>query len=401
MGGHTLNFDEQWVLLFKRVGDKVHLIRRNVRFKAKPGSPIAKAVETTYTDSVLLALRIHAINPHPQSVAHQPQRHLHDRLRPAAPRLLRRQPQHLAQGQGVPENIELQVAATYGGGCAAGDDSVIDDRGNTVVIHYGLCELPDGGYQPRLADDRVGHFLSVVKDFTNDSRDTPFVRYVNRWRLERADGSTWKEGGKLSPPKKKIVFWIEKSVPDEYRAAVREGILEWNKAFEKVGFRDAIEVRQQENEDFDPEDINYNTFRWITTDRGFAMGPSRANPLTGEILDADIIFDASMVRYYKQEAADLSAATARPIEPSARSRRPAAAGACRPPTLPRRRPAAGTTAAEGRSSTPLGARTAGRSGSGVCQCGRRMKRRTGPGRRWPWLPRDTDCKPGDEVCRTS
>src|SRR5262249_7562231 len=102
--------------------------------------------------------------------------------------------------------------------------------------------------------------------------------------------------------KKKIVFWIEKSVPDEYRSYVREGILEWNKAFAKIGFRDAIEVRQQENEEFDPEDINYNTFRWITNDEGFAMGPSRANPLTGEIIDADIIFDASMVRYYRHHA---------------------------------------------------------------------------------------------------
>src|SRR5260370_15093404 len=63
MGGYTLNFDEQWVLVFKRVGDKVHLIRRNVRYQAKPGSPVAKAVETTYTDSVLLDLRIVSINP--------------------------------------------------------------------------------------------------------------------------------------------------------------------------------------------------------------------------------------------------------------------------------------------------------------------------------------------------
>ena len=61
-------------------------------------------------------------------------------------------------------------------------------------------------------------------------------------------------------------------MPEEYRAYVREGILEWNKAFEKIGFRDAIEVRQQENEDFDPEDINYNTFRWITNDRGLPWG---------------------------------------------------------------------------------------------------------------------------------
>jgi hypothetical protein len=107
-------------------------------------------------------------------------------------------------------------------------------------------------------------------------------------------------------PKKRIVFWIENTVPHEYRAYVREGILEWNKAFAKIGFRDAIEVRQQENEDFDPEDMNYNTFRWITTGGGFAMGPSRANPLTGELLDADIIFDADMVRYWKQEYKMLS-----------------------------------------------------------------------------------------------
>src|SRR5262245_53283968 len=68
MGGHTLNFEEQWVLLFKRVGDKVHLVRRNVHFKARAGSPVARAVETTYSDSVLMALRIATINQARQAV---------------------------------------------------------------------------------------------------------------------------------------------------------------------------------------------------------------------------------------------------------------------------------------------------------------------------------------------
>ena len=299
-GGTTLNFDEQWVLLFRRVGDRVFLVRRNVRFKARSDAPVARAVETTYTDSVLMSLRIQSINPMRQSVLIS----LNDIFMTDFAKLRRglfdpsRSAWHKIKA--FPRNIELQVAATYTGG--GGGDSVIDDRGSTVIIHYGLCQLPDSGYTPRLADDRVGHFLSVVKDFTNDTRDTPYLRYVNRWRLERVDGAAFKPGDKLVPPKKKIVFWIEKSVPDEYRTYVRDGILEWNKAFAKIGFRDAIEVRQQENEDFDPEDINYSTFRWITTDQGFAMGPSRANPLTGEIFDADIIFDASMVRYYRREA---------------------------------------------------------------------------------------------------
>src|SRR5437660_973449 len=308
MGGYTLNFDEQWVLLFKRVNDKVQLVRRNVRFRAKPGTAVAKAVEVTYTDSILKALPIVTLNPMKQA----PLINLNEIFMQDFARLggfafgsMDQSRSTWGKIKAFPKNIEIEVNAVFagneGGFFFSRDDSSIDSRGTQVVLHYGLCELPDSGYQPRLADDRVGHFLSVVKDFSTDNKDTTFVRFVNRWRLEPSESIDPKKPHKLVAPKKKIVFWIEKSVPEEYRAYVREGIPEWNKAFEKVGFRDAVEVRQQENEDFDPEDINYNTFRWITTDGGFAMGPSRANPLTGELMDADIIFDASMVRFFKQE----------------------------------------------------------------------------------------------------
>jgi hypothetical protein len=309
MGGLTLNFDEQWVLVFKRVGDRVQVIRRNVRFKAKPGSPEAKAVETTYTDSILLAVRIVSLNPARGSVVIN----LNDIFMTDFAQLgngmqmLDHSRTTWHKVSAFPNSIELQVSATFGMPNIGmmmmpfGDDSVIDERGRTMVIHYGLVQLPESGYQPRIADDRVGYFLSATKDFSGDSRDTAFVRYVNRWRLERAEPLDPKNPNKLSAPKKKIVYWIEKSVPDEYRSYVREGILEWNKAFEKIGFRDAIEVRQQEDEDFDPEDIGHNTFRWITTGGAFAMGASRANPLTGELLDADIIFDADLVRFWKME----------------------------------------------------------------------------------------------------
>jgi hypothetical protein len=307
MGGHTLNFDEQWVLMFHRVGDKVHLVRRNIRYTAKPNTPEAKAVETTYTDSVLLALRIQAMNIGRQSVLVNLNDVFLQNFAELPFGMMDPSRSHWLKVKVFPRNIELQVAATFSGsshgilGMLGGRDAVIDSRGNTVVLHYGMVQLPEFGYQPRLADDRVGHFLSVVKDFSSDNKDSAFVRHITRWRLERAEPVDPKNPNRLSPPKKKIVYWIEKSVPDEYRAYVREGILEWNKAFEKVGFRDAIEVRQQQDEEFDPEDINYNTFRWITSGEAFAMGPIRANPLTGEILDADIIFDADMVRFWKQE----------------------------------------------------------------------------------------------------
>jgi hypothetical protein len=297
-GGSTLNFEEQWVVYFKRIGNQVHLIRRNVHYKAKSGSPTARAVDITYTDSVLQSLRIAGMNMQTQGVLIN----LNDifmsdfgelglgRFDPS------RSVWHKVKA--FPKNLELQVQATYTGGWRA-PDGVIDSRGTTVVVHYGLVELPDGGYTPRVADDRVGHFVTAVKDFSSTSKDTAFVRYVNRWRLEPSEPIV---PGKLVVPKRSIKFYVEKTVPHEYRAAVVDGILEWNKAFEKIGFRNAIEVVQQrDDEEFDPEDMNFNTFRWITTDQAFAMGPSRANPVTGEILDADIIFDADLVRMWKQE----------------------------------------------------------------------------------------------------
>jgi hypothetical protein len=299
LGGFMLN-GEEWVLSFRREGDKVFLIRRNVHFKANTGTPVAKAVETTYTDSILMSLHITTINQMTQGVvinlndifmtnfaelplgAFDPSRSAWHKIKT------------------FPHNNELQVEATFAGGRSRHGSGTIDGRGNTVLIHYGMVQLPDGGYQPRIADDRVGYFLTAVKDFSKEGKDTSFVRYVQRWRIEPSEPIT---AGKLVAPKKKLVYWIEKSVPTEYRAFVREGILEWNKAFEKIGFRDVIEVRQQEDgepsSDFDPEDIRYNTLRWITTDTPFAAGPSRANPLTGELIDADIVFDGSYVQYMK------------------------------------------------------------------------------------------------------
>src|SRR4029078_8266647 len=164
-----------------------------------------------------------------------------------------------------------------------------------------LAKLPEAGYKPRLADHRVGYFLNATKDFGSVDPDTAFVRYVNRWRREKVDPKS-----KLSPPKKQIVWWVEDNVPQEFRPYVEEGILEWNKAFEKIGYRNAIAVRwQNERDEFDPEDINYCTFRWITTSSTFAMSALRSNPLTGEMIDGDVIFDASWIKYWKSEYAFL------------------------------------------------------------------------------------------------
>ena len=179
IGGDTLNFGEQWVLLFRRVGDKVHLVRRNVHFQAKRAAEVgARAVETTYTDSVLMKLpRIQSIHPTRGS---RVLINLNDIFMTdfaqlgAGPFDASRSVWNKVKA--FPRNIELEVAATYSGG--PHDGSVIDSRGyhgRDSLRPLLYCQFDDG-YMPRLADDRVGHFLTVVKDFSSDSKDTSFEK---------------------------------------------------------------------------------------------------------------------------------------------------------------------------------------------------------------------------------
>jgi hypothetical protein len=300
--------DDEMVLIFRRVGDRIQLVRRNIHYKASPGSSLDKSVQQNYTDSVLMALPIVALNMMRGGAA------LIDfsdifmtDFAQLGLGMLDRNRSNWTKVKGFHNNMELELEATFSGGggfrryyTLEGQDGVADYRGITLVIHYSVMKTPDSGYHPRTADDRVGHFLSASKDFGSANADSSFVRMINRWRLEKANSSA-----KLSPPRKQIIWYVEDTVPIEYRPYVEEGIREWNKAFEKIGFRDAIAVRWEESgrDDFDPEDTNYCTFRWITSDNSYARSCLRANPLTGEMIDGDVIFDASFIQFWKRQYA--------------------------------------------------------------------------------------------------
>ncbi len=302
LGGMTWGFGDDWIWQFRKSDDRIHVVRRNVRFKAEKGDPQARAVGLAFTDSVLFSLPILTTSPSGAHVVDMTSIFMGDlpQISSTLPGFTFSSDKSTwAEGfpKGFPHNIELEVAATYASSGKMDLDSVADSRGATIHVHYSISALPETGYKPRLADDRVGYFLTVVKDWTHESDDDRFIRYINRWDLQKADPDA-----KLSPPKKPITFWLEKTIPYAYRKPIREGIEEWNKAFEHAGFVNAIEVRQQQDkDDWDPEDIRYNTFRWITASAGFAMGPSRVNPHNGQILDADVIFDADFLQFWKRE----------------------------------------------------------------------------------------------------
>ena len=290
---------DEWLLVWRRVGDNVHLVRKNVRYRAEKGTPTAQAVDYSYSDSILFSLKIESIHPQRKSLLVDISPVFISDLPPLASRIAsdaRFDKTRSTWGtvKAFPKNIELRVKAVYTS--QSHIETVPDSRGIQLTLHYSLAALPSNNYQPRLADDRLGHFMTTIKDYSARVSDEPFARYVNRWHLEKAD-----KDAKLSPPMDPIIFYIEKTVPHRFRPYIRQGILEWNKAFEKAGFVDAIEARiQQDYEDWDPEDARYNTIRWVV-DAGFATGPSRVNPLTGQILDADILITDGFIRSWRRE----------------------------------------------------------------------------------------------------
>ena len=308
LGGMSWSLGDDWIWQFRKVDDNVHIIRKNVRFKATPRSPESHAVQNAYTDSVLFSLPANIKGPKGGDLVDLTRVFFSD-----LPQISQALPGFSFAGdrstwasvKGFENNLELEVAATYASGGQLDIDTVPDSRGVTINVHYSISKIPQTSYQPRVADDRIGYFLTVVKDFSSRSDRDQFVRYINRWDLQKSDANL-----KLSPPVKPIEFWIEKTVPFKYEKAIYDGIYEWNKAFETAGFVNAIIVkRQQESDKIDPEDIRYNFFRWITSNAGFAMGPSRVNPYTGQILDADIIFDADFLTSWKDEYENLTQST--------------------------------------------------------------------------------------------
>ncbi len=184
-----------------------------------------------------------------------------------------------------------------------------DPRSLFVGYVYNFTKLPEQPMAKRLTDPRLGHFSDIVTDLSNDLKVNPRLHYVTRWRLEKSDPAA-----AMSEPKQPIVFWLDKNIPLQYRASVEAGILEWNKAFERIGFKNAVVAKQQPDDaDFDTLDSRHASIRWFTgADVGFARGPNQSDPRTGEIIDADIAmsdaFGRSSRRFIAEDVGVIPAA---------------------------------------------------------------------------------------------
>jgi len=312
-GGSTVRSD---LVRFHRAGDRVELWVVNPHFAASPGTPMATTVAYSFGHSVAWAFPIAAVRDARESEV----------LIDLTPFLLSDWPdvgsvlQNAANRRKLgitvslddkrsslqdlrlfPTNLEIESRLTFQSPRNLGLEAISDYRSIPVGVHYSVLELPAMPMGPRYADDRVGYFVSAHKDFSRDTAESFFVRYVNRWRLEKKDPTA-----AMSEPVEPITFYLDRTIPLEWRPYVRAGILEWNRAFVDAGFRNAIRVLDAPDDSaWSAADARYSTVRWTATNRSvYAIGPTNVDPRTGEILNADVLIAAAWIQTWRGETRD-------------------------------------------------------------------------------------------------
>lgn len=189
-----------------------------------------------------------------------------------------------------PENTDIIVKYVYDDPASrgTGSDAITDSRYVDIQLQHSFIAMPANGYTPRYDDPRIGYFSTQVNDMTTTDANN-FKDLIHRWHLVKKDPTA-----ALSEPVKPIVWWIENTTPKELRPTIKAAILQWNIAFEKAGFLNAVQIFEQpDNADWDAGDIRYNVLRWTSSPEPpfGGYGPSFVNPRTGEILGADIMLE--------------------------------------------------------------------------------------------------------------
>ncbi len=304
--------------------DRLTMVVPNFNFRADFGTPIGEAVRRSFADSFVEQFNIEARQPDRDSLLIE----VTDFFRGDIARVnalfqggggpipglgggrsysLDREKTFVSSLKNFPTNLVAETTYNFTGGAGPGGLADLlggggtsgDPRSIVVRVVYNLFPLPtENGYRARAFDGRVGYFTVGFTDFSQNREVDNFVQKILRWDLRKQDPAA-----ALSAPVKPITFWIDTTVPEEYRAPVREALLMWNRPFEQAGFKDAVVVKQLTKDDnVDPGDMRYNVVRWVTSPQSaYAVALFRSNPLTGEILNASITVDAGIVRFFAQE----------------------------------------------------------------------------------------------------
>ena len=303
------NYRETKLLEFRKHFDHIEIVATNPRFYLDKNSAISRSAGTNISpailasmkieahdekkgqylvkvDPVFLSEKIHKVSPYPRPTV------------PGAPPpppsykvgdLSKEKTKYLGV-RSFPKNTDVVVEYVFDNDSPSvgGSDAITDARTISIHMQHSFIEMPMNNFKARRDDARVGYFGQQVDDLTTD-KWAPYRDVINRWDLQKKDPTA-----AISEPIKPIVWWIENTTPVEWRDVITKATLQWNLAFEKAGFKNAMQVKvQPDDAEWDAGDIRYNVLRWTASPRPpfGGYGPSLANPLTGEIIAADIMLE--------------------------------------------------------------------------------------------------------------
>ena len=203
----------------------------------------------------------------------------------------------LGEVKAFDDNLSVKSMLSYKVSLKFMSSSFLDNMSLTATVTRSLLLLPEEKMRPRISDSRVGIFITSKQHVSTEKDGIQNYTLANRWRMEPKDMAAFKRG-ELVEPVKPIVFYIDDAFPELWKQPIKEGTLRWNAAFEKIGFKNAVQVRDfpKDDPEFDPDNLKYSCIRYLPSSTANAMGPSWVDPTTGEIVNASVLVYNDVIR---------------------------------------------------------------------------------------------------------
>lgn len=288
------------IITFKRRYNQIDVFQNNTNYYFDPKNEVSKAADANISNSILASEKIIASDSQEAFLISADALFLGDKLHDINPGgrgprkgfklgRIAKDKTYYERIKNYPENTDFVV--NYGFDNPApegGSESVADNRYVNVLLQHSLIQVPQNNFKPRRDDYRIGYFTEQINDMTATGY-TNYKDLIHRWHLEKKNPELAK-----SEPVEPVVWWIENTTPKYLRPIIKHAALQWNKAFEPLGFINAVQVYEQpDTATWDAGDIRYNVLRWTSSPNPpfGGYGPSFVNPRTGQILGADIMLE--------------------------------------------------------------------------------------------------------------
>ncbi len=288
------------VLRWQKKGKKVVLRVVSYNVVAADSLPVNEAVENSNFEPVLFTFPIKAFSKDSTSTVIDASPLFQKDVKSLGLPIFRRRPYKVTRLESdksfietiksYPKNIEARHVKTYAAGTPPSNSST---GSISIEINNSMILLPENPMKRRYFDERVGWFTSTQTDYGLEDQKSKTLEFLDRWRLEVKDEDIEKfKRGELVVPKKQIVYYIDRATPEKWRKYIKQGIEDWQVAFEAAGFKDAIIAKdpptEEEDPEWSPEDVRYSVVRYLASPIPNANGPHVSDPRTGEILESDI-----------------------------------------------------------------------------------------------------------------